>query len=285
VTSRSVTAAAQSPVAVSIFPGADLLGRGFEQAGYCVLRGPDLLWGQDVHSFHLVRHIFDGIFGGSPCQGFSRVRRGRREGDELHRYGERMVFEFGRLVTEAQPEWWLLENVPTVSALTVSGYQVQRFTISAAECGMTQYRLRCFQFGYRPGTPALVIPRGTAKAGWSQKAALASEGRRMDRRSWADFCALQGLPRDFDLPGLPRATKYALVGNGVPVPMARTIAEAIFYRFRNGHLRVCICDCGRPVEGNRTLATAGCRKRMQRKRDTAVTGPGPVTPMMSLSHS
>ncbi len=30
---------------LSVFPGIDLLGRGFEAEGFCVVRGPDLLWG------------------------------------------------------------------------------------------------------------------------------------------------------------------------------------------------------------------------------------------------
>src|SRR2546427_10071710 len=60
---------------LSLFPGADLLGRGFEQAGYCVVRGPDTLLGQDIRSFHLVEHAFEGIIGGPPCQDFSRARR------------------------------------------------------------------------------------------------------------------------------------------------------------------------------------------------------------------
>ena len=30
---------------LSVFPGIDLLGRAFEEQEYCVVRGPDLLWG------------------------------------------------------------------------------------------------------------------------------------------------------------------------------------------------------------------------------------------------
>lgn len=33
---------------LSLFPGIGLLDRGFEAEGFCVVRGPDLLWGGDV---------------------------------------------------------------------------------------------------------------------------------------------------------------------------------------------------------------------------------------------
>lgn len=32
-------------VILSIFPGIDLLGKGFEEQGFCVVRGPDLITG------------------------------------------------------------------------------------------------------------------------------------------------------------------------------------------------------------------------------------------------
>ena len=37
---------------LSLFPGAGLLDRGFEQAGFCVVRGPDILFGQRIEDFH-----------------------------------------------------------------------------------------------------------------------------------------------------------------------------------------------------------------------------------------
>lgn len=100
----------------------------------------------------------------------------------------------------------------------------------------------------------------------------------------ADFCELQGLPRDFDLPGLSLAAKYRAVGNGVPVQMARVLARAVkAWSVTKTLSRVCICHCGRPVPAGKTLATAGCRKRMQRTRDAAgVSEPEPVTPAQSL---
>lgn len=252
---------------LSLFPGADLLGRGFELEGFCVVRGPDILWGQDVRGFTPACRKFDGVIGGSPCQDFSKARRCPTTGEGLE-----LLKEFVRCVDVAEPPWFLLENVPGVPSLWnfigyPSDWTIQRFNLKASEFGCRQSRLRCFQFGWRDGLGPMVIHRGEAGRGVSP-AAMASEGKRKHRRSWADFCELQGLPRDFALPGLSLAARYRLVGNGVPVPMARAVAAAV--KSRTGTLRrLCVCQCGREVPAGRTLATAACRKRMQRARDAA----------------
>lgn len=261
---------------LSVFPGIDLLGKAFELEGFCVVRGPDLIWGGDIRTFHAPRQVFSGVIGGSPCPDFSRARRCAPTGN-----GAEMLAEFARVVTEAGPDWWLLENVPGVPDCHVEGYTVQRFNLNAKECGCNQNRLRAFQFGSRDGAP-LVIHRAVTLPGASP-CALATEGRRTARRGWPEFCELQGLPRDFDLPGLSRAAKYRSVGNGVPIPMGRVVAVAVQRRPVTGKfVRVCLCNCGRSVPSGRTLAMPGCRKRMQRRRDAAaVTGPGTVTPATS----
>lgn len=257
---------------LSLFSGADLLARGFEAEGWSVVSSGDILWGRDVRGFAPARHIFQGILAGSPCQDFSKARRSAPTGN-----GMAMLDELARVILAAAPVWFLSENVPGVPDLAVEGYKVQRFNLNASECGSAQNRLRTFQFGSRTGKP-IVIDRGTPLPGLS-RCALASEGRRPHRRTWADFCELQGLPRDFDLPELPTRLKYRLVGNGVPVPMARVVALAV-KRWLVTHAwpNVCVCGCGREVFGNVTQATPACRKRMQRRRDAAVvTQPGPVT--------
>lgn len=260
---------------LSLFPGIDLLGRGFEDCGYCVVRGPDLIYGGDIRSFHAPRAVFKGIIGGSPCQDFSRARRCAPTGNGLA-----MIAEYLRIVTEADPDWFLLENVPGVPSVTHRGYQVQRFNLNAKEVGCAQNRLRCFQFGFKSGFP-LVIHRGQP-VGAVSPCVLASEGK-SPRRGWSQFCELQGLPVDFDLPDMSRIGKYRAVGNGVPIPMARVVATAI-QRQPVTLQRVCICNCGRPVRPNQVLATAACRKREQRRRDVAaVTVPGPVTTTPALS--
>lgn len=265
-----------SNLVLSLFTGAGLLDRGFESEGYCVVSAGDIIFGRDIREFHPARGVFAGVIGGSPCQDFSKARRAPPTGNGLA-----MLSEFARCVTEAAPAWFLLENVPQVPHIKIPGYTVQRLNLNAKECGVPQNRLRCFQFGSRDGA-GIVIYRGVTLRAVS-RCCMASDGKRAGRRTWADFCALQGLPRGFDLPGLSQALKYRLVGNGVPVPMARVIATAIRARHDTLGQPVCRCGCGRPVKGRQTLATPACRKRQQRKRDAAgVPQPGPVTPALSL---
>ena len=247
---------------LSIFPGADLLGRAFEAEGFCVVRGPDIVWGGDVREFHAPAGRFNGVIGGSPCQDFSRARRSPPTGEGLELLGH-----FARVVAEASPDWFLLENVPGVPDITAPGYAVQRFNLNASECGARQNRLRAFQFGSRDGT-CLVIDRGVTPAEVSP-CCMATEGTREDRRAFPDFCELQGLPRTFDLPGLSRGAKYRAVGNGVPLQMGGVIARAVANRTASQFVSLCACDCGRRVSGRASTATPACRKRMERARRAA----------------
>lgn len=261
-----MTTVATSHLVLSLFPGAGLLDRGFEQAGYCVVRGPDTLFGQDVRSFSLVNHAgrFTGIIGGPPCQDFSRARRRPPTG-----HGREMLDHFRRLITEAQPDWWLMENVPTVPDMIVPSYVTQRFNLFACEFGLRQRRNRSFQFGSRDGLPIAVLRR-TQSHHRLRPAALASDGEHgRPRRTFADHCELQGLPRSFDLPGLSRAAKFRAVGNGVPVPMAFAVAVAIRDRAVTTGMRLCECGCGRAVTPRAITATPACRKRQERKRRAA----------------
>lgn len=260
-----------STLVLSLFPGLDLMGQGFEADGYCIVRGPDLLWGGDVRRFFPPRGVFTGIIGGSPCQDFSRLRRVPPTG-----YGLEMVAHFQRCVTEAQPVWFLLENVPGVPVVVVDGYTVQRLHIRASEFGAAQHRLRVFQFGHRDGLPLILrrpitIPTATAPA------ATATEGRNGQRRGWSEFCALQGLSPAPDLSALTMEARYRGVGNGVDLRVARAVATAIRHRCVTAG-RPCSCGCGEPLPPGRTFATAACRKRGQRQRDAAgVNGSRTVT--------
>jgi len=291
VTGQASPRRRKSQLLLSLFPGIDLLGRGFEAEGFCVVRGPDLIWGQSIEDFHVPAGRFDGIIAGSPCQGFSRINRNPDRAKS-----ESALNEFRRLVTEAQPDWFLLENVPSVPDVVIEGYRIQRFDLNARECGSRQSRLRHFQWGSKRGV-VLILERGRL-TDEVEPCCLATEGKRTLRRSFADFCELQGLPRDFDLPGWPIKFKYAAVGNGVHVNVARVIARAVvnarWVTARSqSHLRLCVCRCGRIVTGRQAAALPACRKRMQRRRELAiaeraggvtptretldVTKPGPVT--------
>jgi len=260
----------KSHLVLSLFPGVGLLDRGFEQAGFCVVRGPDTLLGQRIENFHAPASYFCGVIGGPPCQDFSRARRHPPTG-----YGVRMLNEFARLVTEAEPAWWLLENVPQVPDVHISGYTVQRFNLYAVEFGLTQMRNRSFQFGSRDGTPLCPVRGSQSHPGRRAKTVMARDAR----VKFSRLVKLQGLPSDFDLPGLSRTAKIRAVGNGVPLPMAWAVAKAIFDRSVTLHwmavcgLRLCVCNCGKAFS-----ATPACRKRLERSHHaaasrTAVTWP------------
>lgn len=223
------------------------------------MRGPDKIWGGDIREFHAARGRFDGLIGGPPCPDFSKARRTPPTGDGLA-----MLAEWRRVVLEALPEWFLMEQVPGAPTVEIPGFDVQRFNLNARECGGRQNRLRSFQFGSRDGS-RLAVDRAVTTAE-AERCCLASEGEQGTRRSWADFCELQGLPRTFDLPGLSRAAKYRAVGNGVPVFMARVLARAVLARAPAGSFRLCACDCGRVLTGRQFTATPACRKRMERIR-------------------
>lgn len=298
--SRDLESAIPRPpcgLVLSLFPGIDLLGLGFELEGYCVLRGPDLIYGRGIESFHLPpfepgASRISGIIAGSPCQDFSMGNPHRGTGE-----GIRLLKEFARVVTESGCEWFLLENVPTVPDLAavapIPGYSIQRFDLNANQCGLDQDRLRHFQFGSVKGL-ALAPERSPSRHG-GQATCIATEGRRGGRaRSWATFCELQGLPPDFDLPGFTRAAKFQAVGNGVPVAMARVIARSVTDALTGRanpqlllpvfdpaaaaiaesqiNLRTvtipgaCPCGCSRALTGKqKTGATDACRQRMSRR--------------------
>ena len=54
-------------------------------------------------------------------------------------------------------------------------------------------------------------------------------------RAFEEFCRLQGLPVDF-LADAPFSSegKYRMVGNGVPLPMGRTVARAVRQAINDG---------------------------------------------------
>ena len=269
VTRPSLVTRAASQLVLSLFPGIDLLGRGFEQAGWCVVRGPDLLWGGDIRAFHPPAGRFEGVIGGSPCQDFSKLRRSPPTG-----YGVEMLAEFQRCVTAAEPDWWLLENVPGVPDVAVPGYAVQRFDLRGTECGLAQSRLRHWQFGNKHGL-VLVLDR-PERARATARVCTASEGSGAHRRGWPEFCAAMGLPADFNLPGLTLAARYRAVGNGVPVPMAAFVACAIRDALVPARsVTLCRCGCGRRVTGKQQSAGAACRKRLERRRRDSLSTDDP----------
>jgi DNA (cytosine-5)-methyltransferase 1 len=265
---------------LSLFSGIGLLDIGFKENGFCVVSAGDTINGShhDIRKFHTKRKVFNGIIGGSPCQDFSRARRTPPTGEGLELLGE-----FTRIVKEAEPDWFLLENVPTVPNIEIGGYFIQRFDLNAKNCGSKQNRNRHFQFGSLIRYHAVLDIKRDESPVNVARCVTASEGGQMDRRTFADVCELQGLDRAFDLPSFTQSGKYRAVGNGVNVLVSRRIAEAIKTATHGLAQRreylvpsplnvvefqkmFCACGCGRQIKGRQKSATPNCRKRLEKNR-------------------
>jgi DNA (cytosine-5)-methyltransferase 1 len=287
---------------LSLFPGLDVLGMGFERAGYCVVQGPDAIWGRSIREFHPPPGRFDGVIGGDPCQAHSALSNLVRAKGLEPSFPD-MTGEFERVVEAARPRWFLRENVPGAPDVKPQGYDVHTFLLdhshldSGDGTGHEQMRRRRFWFGRRqndmtteelakgvpdlrrwidfalfelPGTQAVAadsraVPvrhggsgkvKVTAVGGHDGHAdALGDKAYRASRaapvtgrhegavdapgknyappgRSLEEMLRLQGLPEDlFEYQGAKSPytvqAKRKLVGNAVPLPMARALARAI----------------------------------------------------------
>ena len=236
---------------LSVFPGIDLLGEGMRQEWpeLCLVRGPDPIFGGDIRGWHVPAGMWYGVLGGPPCQAFSRLanlnkRCGVKTGN--------LIPEFERVVYEAQPAWFLMENVPDAPIPSVPGYETRAYLLNNRWVGGSQNRLRRFSFGTRDGRPLDIdvvlfenpekTPAVTASAvvwvplklGGSGKVKSTYEqqhgGRPYGDRSERFFrhaVRAQGLPEGFDLPDFTVRGKIRAVGNGVPRELARAVAKAI----------------------------------------------------------
>lgn len=246
---------------LSLFSGIGLLDMAFEGEDFCVVRGPDKLWGGEIKTFHVPAGKFDGVIGGPPCQAFSSLKHivklnHERHPDKYH-VAENLIPEFERVVTEAQPTWYLMENVPAAPWPSISGYFQRSFVLNNRWCqdATPQNRERRFWFGHvrRDVNPlahievALFEPTTWEYAvtaagsgggapvpvrmlsGRKLKSALRLPKNRPNTRTVEDYLRLQGLPADFFDKNSPFtvAGKRRMIGNGVPLPLGRAVAKAI----------------------------------------------------------
>jgi DNA (cytosine-5)-methyltransferase 1 len=229
-----------SDLVLSLFPGLGFLDMAFEQEGFCVVRGPDLLWGGDVKHFHPPAGKFDGVIGGPPCQAHSRlVHLVRAQG---HRVAPDLIPEFERIIHEARPAWWVMENVPAAPVLADA---VGSALTRDAECGGVTSRERRWSWGgihllIPPPTRRTVAHRAVVRDPREIPVAIGGTGKRKPgvtggtlphvgkSLSIEDMLRRQGFPGDM-LDGCPLIVtgKRDAIGNGVPLPMGRAIARAV----------------------------------------------------------
>jgi len=222
-----------APLVLSLFPGIGLLDRAFEEEGFSVVRGPDLLWGGDIHRFHVPPGVFAGIIGGPPCQKFSTASRIKGT-DALD-----LIPEFLRVVDEGKPDWIVMENVRGVVGHPLIPPTWAHTILRDWDCGGETARTRAFWTW-----PFMVLapPRNSrAKPSPSVMATTWKRGRSASRyvadKSFlpgdmpvAEYARLQGVP-EIGATLLDHHSSKAfavhVLGNGVPLSMGRYLARAV----------------------------------------------------------
>lgn len=228
---------------LSLFPGIGMLDMAFEEEGFTVVRGPDVLWGGDIRRFRPPSGMWDGVIGGPPCQSFSALAHVVRAKGHEPKFGN-LIPEFERVVAEAHPRWFLMENVPAAPEAVVPGYRVHSFIYNNRWAGGVQHRARRFSFGTPDGRTLTPVRVATEVEEWTPAvtgdARLTPESYTRDkpgggtmphigpRMPLEEMCRRQGLPDDFlrHSPFTMQA-KRQMVGNGVPLSMGRAIARAV----------------------------------------------------------
>jgi len=223
-----------APLVLSLFPGIGLLDMAFEEAGFCVVRGPDLLWGGDVRRFHPPRGKFEGVIGGPPCQVHSAASEiaGTSKVD--------LVPEFVRVQEEAGAVWSVMENVTATIGHPALPNDWQHVVLRDWDCGGQTARKRvfhtwpfwCLAPARRPGQPAKSVMATTWKRGKSTSQYVTDKGFLPGDLPLEEYGRLQGCPelathlRDHD--SRPsRSFVVHVLGNGVPLSMGGFMARAV----------------------------------------------------------
>lgn len=185
------------PNAIEIFAGCGGLSTGLEQAGFNILSAVEInpiasdtyrlnhpnvdIVVNDVcnvqasyflDKFNLRRGQLDLLAGCSPCQGFSRLRKGEDADNDPR---NQLVFEFLRLVRDLLPKTIFMENVPGIinterglkifnpvkDELERLGYHIDFKVIDTAYFGIPQFRRRFVLLGSRFKNHEIHLPENT----------------------------------------------------------------------------------------------------------------------------
>lgn len=182
---------------IDLFAGCGGLSTGFEMAGFEVPLAIEIdAWASETYKINhpntfvmteditkvtdldalLDSNLFevDGIIGGPPCQGFSLS--GNRDPKDPR---NSLFMEFVRFVKHYNPKFFLMENVTGILSMKTNdkrwvkdvikeefenaGYNLDVYTLNAAEFGVPQARMRIFFIGFRKDIPydkSLIEPKG-----------------------------------------------------------------------------------------------------------------------------
>lgn len=185
------------PSAIEIFAGCGGLSTGLENAGFKILSAVEInpiaaktyhqnhpevdLIIEDVckvkashflKPFNLKKGELDLLAGCSPCQGFSRLRKGESGNNDPR---NQLVFEFLRLVRGLMPKTIFMENVPGLinterglkiftpvkSDLEKLGYHIDYDIVDTANYGIPQFRKRFVLLGSRYKRYPIHLPKPT----------------------------------------------------------------------------------------------------------------------------
>ena len=228
------------PVVLDVFCGAGGMSLGFEMAGYHIGLGvekEELPYKTHSHNFdgrcylgdihdiqdpwafireHGLEQV-DVIIGGPPCQGFSRVGRGKirsllNDSTYIHDPRNQYYKEFIRFVQALHPLYFVMENVPdmryyadgdglllhkVLRKLEGLGYKVGWDVLQADHYGVPQTRRRLFVIGNRLGQ-AIPWPEKTHEGKpvtvWQaiNDLPVVPHGHREDEMLYAPRCVLNG---------------------------------------------------------------------------------------------
>lgn len=157
---------------VDIFCGCGGLSLGFQEAGFNIVRAFDnwdkavdiynlnfehdaeLIDAYDLTADYISGFLPDLIIGGPPCQDYSSAGK---QDETLGRAN--LTLRFAQIVSEASPEWFVMENVGRIiksqtlpKALDLfkgAGYGLSQVVLDASLCGVPQKRKRYFLIGHK----------------------------------------------------------------------------------------------------------------------------------------
>lgn len=224
-----------SPLVLSLFPGAGLLDAAFEAEGFTIVRGPDLLWGGDIHTFHVPAGVFAGVIGGPPCQTFSTAGHLNAAGKSSKLD---LIPEFIRVVNEAQPSFVVMENVRGAMDHTLIPDDWNVAVLRDWDCGGLTSRTRAFWTWpmpmlappRRPGQPSHSVMASTYKRGRSDNPFVVAKSYLPGDLPIEEYARLQGadeIGRRLIEHKASKAFAVHCLGNGVPLAMGRYVARAV----------------------------------------------------------
>jgi len=232
-----------NPAVLDLFCGAGGMSLGFKMAGYHIGLGvekEELPYKTHCHNFGVHCHLgdvrdipdptafiqeyglerADVIIGGPPCQGFSRVGRGKlrslkHDSTYIHDPRNQYYKEFIRFVEALQPLYFVMENVPDMryyadgdELLLVKalhrfrelGYTVDWRVLQADHYGVPQTRRRLFIAGNRLGQEIrwpLKTREGNSISIWQAISDLpiVPHGHRQDEMPYEPRCELNKYQR------------------------------------------------------------------------------------------